>query len=533
MATADIQSLKRVLTTRGYAIRKDSLTQQETEMIRKELTVSPVVNEKFAKNVDSFTVFSESPSRFYLPRHWALQKFGVPEANIVPEGAELSPDAKFAGKPFDYQEAIIESFMKAGGNGLICVPCGKGKTFMALAIAARLGRRFCIVVDKEFLLNQWKGEIESFFPGLTVGILQGDLNQTNTALVPRKPLTAVELKEKCKEKGLKVTGTKDQLLARLIEAGVNIQTEPDTITYDCTICMLQSVVQKDYPKDTFANFGFTIFDECHHLGAAHFSRVLSKIQTKWMLGLSATPTRDDGLTKVFEWFLGAPCYWEKTREPDATVAVYVKSFDYDDPDYSDCPSDWKGDVIMAKLLGKVIDYKPRTRYISKIIQNWIQEDKNRRVLVLSERISHLEEFENLLKPFGEPIGYYIGGMKDEERERSAANARIILATYAMASEAMNIKTLNAVVLASPRKKVEQSTGRILRIRPEQRNLEHRILDFIDSHDMYLGQWRKRLAYYKQCHYNIFQIDENGTATKMVSAKAAPKIDLNVCQFADD
>jgi superfamily II DNA or RNA helicase len=535
MTSQDIQTLERVLTTKGYAIRKDSLKPEEETMIRKELTVSPLTNEKFGKFADSFTVFGESSTRFYIPRQWGLLKFGVPQANIIGEGATLSSTAGFSGKPFDYQEKIIESFMKAGGNGLICVPCGKGKTFMALAIAARLGKRFCIIVDKEFLLNQWKGEIESFFPGLTVGVLQGDVNQTNTVLLPRKSLISAELKALCKENGLKVSGTKDELTARLYDAGIDLNRDPETMTYDCTICMLQSVIQKDYPKDTFANFGLTIFDECHHLGAAHFSRVLQKVQTKWMLGLSATPTRDDGLTKVFEWFLGAPVYWEKTREPDATVAVYVKSFVYDDdPDYYEAPLDWKNDVIMARLLGKVIDYKPRTNYIARIIKQWIKEDEGRRILVLSERITHLEDFELLLKPLGVEIGYYIGGMKEEVREKSAASARIILATYAMASEAMNIKTLNAVVLASPRKKVEQSTGRILRIRPEQRNLEHRILDFIDSHAMYMGQWRKRLTYYKQCHYNMFQLDEHGTATKMSTGKShAEKVDLNVCQFNDD
>lgn len=529
----NIQEIQRVLTTKGYAIRKDSLKDGEEQMIRKELSVAPITNEKYGKVADSFTVFGESSTRFYVPRHWGYLKFGLPQASLVKEGEPLAETAKFSGKPFDYQEAIIESFMKAGGNGLICVPCGKGKTFMALAIAARLGKRFCIVVDKEFLLNQWKGEIEGFFPGLTVGILQGDVNQTNTCLLPRKPLQLAELKALCKENGLKISGTKDELLARLHDGGVDLNRNPETITYDCTICMIQSVVQKDYPKESFASFGLTIFDECHHLGAAHFSRVLQKIQTKWMLGLSATPVRDDGLTKVFEWFLGTPVYWEKTREPDATVAVYVRSFAFEDPDYSEAPLDWKNDVIMARLLGKVIDYKPRTHYIAKIIKAWIKEDEGRRILVLSERINHLEMFEQLLKPLGVHIGYYIGGMKDEERDKSAANARIILATYAMASEAMNIKTLNAVVLASPRKKVEQSTGRILRIRPEQRNLEHRILDFIDSHDMYLGQWRKRHAYYKQCHYNIFQLDEDGVATKMVSAKKAPVLDLNVCQMVDD
>jgi superfamily II DNA or RNA helicase len=531
----NIQALDRVLTNKGYAIRKSSLQESELANIRKQLTVMPVTNAKFAAAAqeNSFPLFYESPQRIYLPRQWALQNFGVPQANIVPDGEDLPEACQFAGKPYDYQINIIDKFIQAGGNGLICVPCGKGKTFMALAIAARLKKRFCIVVDKEFLLNQWKGEIEAFFPGVRVGIFQRDKIQTQTEIIQPKEPSLVELKQKAKDANLKVTGTKQQLMERLQAANVKYMEEPEVVSYDCTICMIQTIVQKEIPSNSFDGFGFTIFDECHHLGAQHFSRALMKIQTKWMLGLSATPQREDGLTKVFEMFLGPPVYWEKTREPDATVSVLVRSFHYEDLDYAEAPVDWKGEVIMARLLGKVVDYKPRTKAIATIISAWIQESTERRVLVLSERKSHLEEFEELLKPLGVEIGYYIGGMKDTERDASAANARIILATYAMASEAMNIKTLNAVVLASPRKRVEQSTGRILRVRPEHRNLEHRILDFIDSHDLYMGQWRKRLAYYKQCHYNIFQLDDEGNRTKMAGPSAAKPLDLSVCQFSDD
>ena len=72
--------------------------------------------------------------------------------------------------------------MKAGTNGLLCVPCGKGKTFMALSIAVRLGFRTLIVVDKEFLMNQWKGEIANYIEGARVGILQSSKAETDVAL---------------------------------------------------------------------------------------------------------------------------------------------------------------------------------------------------------------------------------------------------------------------------------------------------------------------------------------------------------------
>jgi len=154
-----MNNLQRVLTMKGYAVRKDSLTEEKQREIRRELTVTPVTQSKFGGGAAAapFAVYYESQQRFYLPRHWAIPLYGPPEADILPEGEALPSSVTFTGNPFDYQLGIIQQFIDAGANGLNCVPCGKGKTFMALCIAARLGKRFLVVVDKEFLLNQWKG----------------------------------------------------------------------------------------------------------------------------------------------------------------------------------------------------------------------------------------------------------------------------------------------------------------------------------------------------------------------------------------
>jgi superfamily II DNA or RNA helicase len=112
------------------------------------------------------------------------------------------------------------------------------------------------------------------------------------------------------------------------------------------------------------------------------------------------------------------------------------------------------------------------------------------------------------------ISYYIGGMKEAEREEGAAAAQVLLASYAMASEAMNIKTLNTVILASPRKNVEQSTGRILRVRPDQRQVHPIIVDIVDVHRMYRSQWKKRSAYYKKCTYNVTGTNNTDTHVKV-------------------
>jgi superfamily II DNA or RNA helicase len=130
---------------------------------------------------------------------------------------------------------------------------------------------------------------------------------------------------------------------------------------------------------------------------------------------------------------------------------------------------------------------------------------------------------------GITTGYYIGGMKEEEREAGAATAQVLLASYAMASEAMNIKTLNCVVLASPRKNVEQSTGRILRVQANKRVVAPLIVDIVDVHGVYRSQYKKRCIYYRKCKYTISEEGEEAV-DETVEIRAA---DENGCLFSDD
>ena len=472
-ASVDPATAARVLTNRGYAVRKDTLTAAQIEHLRKELLVAPKVLDRYAKDSKPFPIFLESPSRFYLPRAWGRTWLGDPEADIVSEGLSLPADISFTGTPFPYQEEIIRTFLSQGaiagsaGGGLICVPCGRGKTFMALNIGVRLGKRFLIVVDKEFLMNQWKGEIERYIAGARIGIVQSDKQQLDPA------------------------------------------------KYDITICMIQTVCQRDYPPGAFDGYGYTIFDECHHLGAQYFSGVLKKIQTKWMLGLSATPDRDDGLTKVFEYYLGKPVYQEKTREPDASVIVRSVWYESKDPAYSSVPTNWKGEVVTARLLSQIVEHAPRTAVIMENLKGLIA-DERRKVLVLSERRAHLKEIYEALGT-GVTKGYYVGGMKQDDLDRNAETCQVLLATYQMASEAMNIKSLNAMIMASPRKKVEQSTGRILRVAPDKRQVAPLIIDVVDQHDMYVNQYWQRKRYYKKCAYTVENV---GTPRKAGAAARA-------------
>jgi hypothetical protein len=190
---------------------------------------------------------------------------------------------------------------------------------------------------------------------------------------------------------------------------------------------------------------------------------------------------------------------------------------------------------MARLLTNVLGCSERTDEIVRRIVG-LCADVDRRVLVLSERIGHLNEIERRVAAVDGALtmSYYIGGMKEKVREDGAATARILLASYAMASEAMNIKTLNTVILASPRKHVEQSTGRILRVRPSERVVVPLIVDIVDVHPMYRGQWKKRLAYYRACAYSLKTegIGEVGSIGEVGGGEVETKVKRGGPMFID-
>ena len=446
-------SANAILTIRGYSVLKTDMNALETESMKKILTVAPKALPTFAGKVAPFPLYLESSLRWYLPRAWARNRYGPPARDDMPLGDPLRDDLTFGGSPRDHQVKAIATFRDADHNGILCLPCGYGKTFTAIAIAAQLKRRFVVVVHKEFLLDQWSGELRTLMPGIRIGRIQG---------------------ERC-----------------------DIGPE-----FDCAIAMIQTICSRTYPAGVFSGFGLAIFDEAHHLGAEHFSQTLQRIQCKAMLGLTATPQRTDGLSKVFEWFLGPIVFQISKRDEDETVRVEAMRFASDNPAYATPPTNWRGEIIRARLLNQIAEFRPRT----EALLNWIHEvlqTEGRKLLILSDRREHLMAFEEGIKKRGWPsVGYYVGGMKQVDLDKSA-QAQVILGTFAMAAEGMNIPTLNAVLLATPKSSVEQSIGRILRQRPEERAVAPLIMDVLDTAFMECyGQWNKRKRTYKDCGYKV-------------------------------
>ena len=251
----------------------------------------------------------------------------------------------------------------------------------------------------------------------------------------------------------------------------------------------------EYDNDIFNKFGFVIYDECHHLGAETFSKALLKTTFNYTLGLSATPKRADGLSKVFKWFIGPVIHKEKS---DLTVNVLVKCIYYENQElFDNIPLDFRGNPIYSTLISKICGCKDRTDLIISIVKKELLLNKEQQIMILAHNKSLIQELFNGIVLFEKSIGYYLGGMKDKDLKNSETK-KIIIGTYAMASEGLDIKTLTSLIMATPKSDVCQSVGRILR----SKHSKPLVIDIIDSNSIFQNQFKKREKYYKSKKYSI-------------------------------
>ena len=312
-----------------------------------------------------------------------------------------------------------------------------------------LKKKTLVVVHKSFLMNQWLERIQQFLPGARVGRIQGQ--------------------------------------------------EIDIENKDIVIGMLQSLSMKEYDDSTFSDFGLTVFDECHHMSAEVFCRCMIKITTRYTLGLSGTMTRKDGLTKVFKMFLGEIVHKEKSEMQHNVVVKGIQYYLADD-DFNEVETDYRGNPKFSTMITKLCNCGRRSDFIIDVLRRELELNGEQQVMILAHNKSLLAYLHDSIVHHnigGGSVGYYVGGMKDADLKRSESK-KIIIATYAMASEGLDIPTLTTLLMATPKTDVCQSVGRILRTK----HSSPLVIDIIDYHDIFRNQWMKRQAYYAKQGYRI-------------------------------
>ena len=429
------------LGKKGYTLFKSELTSGQLKKIRQDLTVKPFSSHS---NEPSYPVYRESEKKMYLPRYYGIEEFGAVESRV---GLGQTIDVPFTGQLFDYQIEITRKFIQSAqlnGGGLLDVEPGKGKTVMALHIISQLKRKTLVIVHKTFLMNQWIERIQTFLPNAKVGRIQGDV--------------------------------------------IDIDGK------DIVLGMLQSLSNKTYAPDMWDSFGLCVFDECHHLSAEVFSNVMVQIVTPYNLGLSGTMTRKDGLSKVFKYFIGPVIHKEKS---DVETEVFVKCIRFQNEDlFEHDKTDFKGQPLYSCLISKLNDATRNERMVA-VLKRELEKQPEQQVMILSHTKTMIHDLYTRISEFEPSIGYYLGGMKEEHLKESESK-KVILGTYAMASEGLDIKTLTTLYLATPKSDVCQSVGRILRSK------DHRpvVVDFIDEMSVFESQYQKRKKYYQSKAYHI-------------------------------
>jgi len=241
---------------------------------------------------------------------------------------------------------------------------------------------------------------------------------------------------------------------------------------------------------------------CHHISAEVFCRSLFKIVTPYMLGLSATMNRKDGLTKVFKLFLGNVAYKEE-RNTDDAVTVRAIQYEHPDPEFSETLYNFKGQTHYALMIRKLCEFNHRSEFILTVLKDMLKENPDQQVMILAHNKSLLKYLHDAIEHRDiATVGYYVGGMK-EAALKETENKQVVIATYAMAEEALDIKTLASLILATPKTDVTQAVGRILRMKHEHPI----VVDIVDQHDVFQKQFVKRRRFYMKCKYKIMTTTE--------------------------
>lgn len=323
-------------------------------------------------------------------------------------------------------------------------------TICGLETIARIGKTTAVIVHKSFLMNQWIERIVDCYdiPESEIGFVQQD---------------------RCEYEGKKIV-----------------------------LIMAQSLLAREYPRDLFTYFGTVVVDEVHRFGAVEFRKVITMFPARYRIGLTATPNRADGLEEVFFSHIGEIAVVGAKRRLVATVQT-VRSTLHPTQAHFRQMKDFRGQFNLTKVVSYLVEHEGRNRMIVGLLIRALQS--GRKVMVLSGRRGHLKDLERLVKvemmkqKERFTIGYYVGGM--EERDLTISATRdLLLATYQMASEGLDIPELDTLFLVTPRGDVEQAVGRILR--EAENKKEPMVIDIVDPQiPICVGLYRKRMSQYKE------------------------------------
>jgi hypothetical protein len=487
-------------------VPKAELTTVQVGRIREALTIVPRQNSEFAtKAPEPILLYEEDESHIGLPRSFydrnasrnaeletSVTIGGAAGIGFRPECFKGRTDSKFK-EQNEAHDAIVSKFSDAPrwSGGILQAGCAFGKTVVALRIAASLGRKTLVIVNRGFFMRQWTSRIQEFFPDAKIGYVQ---------------------QNKCDFRGK-----------------------------DIVIGMVHSLASRRYEEDLYSAFGLVITDETHRISAPTWSQVVPSFTAKWRLGLTATPRRKDGTERVFFEHIGEVIFAAKSESMIPKVFKRATAFQPSPVVYPSGKTIPVGGLNSATLISQASADPARNRDLVDVIISAVK--KGRKVFVVSERLDQLWTQSALLRKanqvhgLGATYGFATGDQyvvndagdrvphpskKGEWKTRKTTDAdldaaescQVLFATKQMIEEGFDISALDVLIMATPIGDVEQTAGRVrrwcfpepakcARLCPWRAGLcqgkpEPIIVDPVDAKvGNFIGKWRYRSAFYKK------------------------------------
>lgn len=371
-----------------------------------------------------------------------------------------SIDAKFHGQLTIQQEDAVTS-MANYDNGVLAADTGFGKTVTAAALISRNKVNTLIIVHRTQLVEQWKERLSTFLniPIKGIGQIGGGKN---------KP------------------------------------------TYNIDISTIQSLNHNGLIKTELHQYGQIIVDECHHISAVSFEKVLRAIRSKKVYGLTATPVRKDGLHPIIFMQCG-PIRYKTNNKQQANIRPYKQTLVKRETLFRTNETDIQ--AIYSLL-------STNTERNDMIFNDVLQAlDEKRSPIVLTERLDHINELYELFKGFAKNIIILSGAMKKKERKQALerliklpdSEERLLIATGKYVGEGFDDSRLDTLFLTMPiswKGTLQQYVGRLHRSHSSKS--EVKVYDYVDSNvDVLQKMFEKRLKGYKNIGYSLNGDKEQG------------------------
>ncbi|MBT3204163.1 MAG: DEAD/DEAH box helicase [Gammaproteobacteria bacterium] len=353
----------------------------------------------------------------------------------------IPPLHNIQSRPYQ-QQAINQAIEKE--QGLIIAPTGSGKTILGLSVIHKRQQRALILVHSKELAKQWQSEILKLM-GIEAGLIGGG-----------------QWKE-----------------------GEQI-----------TIAMLQTLGRNELKTSQIAEkYGLVLVDECHHIPANTFMKVIDLLPCKYRYGLTATPYRRDGLSILINRAIGnnlAQIKAEDVEQAGGITGAEILAI-HTGCEYPELES-WND------YLKEISNDQDRNNTISTAARILAGDAPT---LILTDRIEHAE---NIYQACDEQALLIHGQLNKEQRTQAmqaTRSAGLTIGTIGLLGEGLDVSCWTNLVLASPissRARLLQAIGRV--IRPHDGKEKGLIIDIVDDCAFSYSSHNKRLKIYTERQYPV-------------------------------